>query len=197
LEDTELIKNLKNGNDESFRIIVDKYQRLILNSCYRFVYNRETAEDLTQEVFIEVYRSINMFRNDSKLSTWIYRIAISKSLDYLKSRKRKKRFANSKSLFENEDMIGSTSLKDEIQAPDEQSPEKLLDNDDRIKVLSLALDCLPENQRIAFTLSKYDEFSYKEIADVLGITISSVESLIHRAKVNLRKKLYNFYREYL
>ncbi|OGU27398.1 MAG: hypothetical protein A2057_09360 [Ignavibacteria bacterium GWA2_35_9] len=197
MEDTELIKNLKNGNDESFRIIVDKYQRLILNSCYRFVYNRETAEDLTQEVFIEVYRSINMFRNDSKLSTWIYRIAISKSLDYLKSRKRKKRFANSKSLFENEDMIGSTSLKDEIQAPDEQSPEKLLDNDDRIKVLSLALDCLPENQRIAFTLSKYDEFSYKEIADVLGITISSVESLIHRAKVNLRKKLYNFYREYL
>ncbi|OGV23981.1 MAG: RNA polymerase subunit sigma-24 [Ignavibacteria bacterium RIFOXYC2_FULL_35_21] len=191
------MKNLKNGNDESFRIIVDKYQRLILNSCYRFVYNRETAEDLTQEVFIEVYRSINMFRNDSKLSTWIYRIAISKSLDYLKSRKRKKRFANSKSLFENEDMIGSTSLKDEIQAPDEQSPEKLLDNDDRIKVLSLALDCLPENQRIAFTLSKYDEFSYKEIADVLGITISSVESLIHRAKVNLRKKLYNFYREYL
>ena len=197
MEDTELIKNLKNGNDESFRIIVDKYQRLILNSCYRFVYNRETAEDLTQEVFIEVYRSINMFRNDSKLSTWIYRIAISKSLDYLKSRKRKKRFANSKSLFENEDMIGSTSLKDEIQAPHEQSPEKLLDNDDRIKVLSLALDCLPENQRIAFTLSKYDEFSYKEIADVLGITISSVESLIHRAKVNLRKKLYNFYREYL
>ncbi|OGU51864.1 MAG: hypothetical protein A2080_03280 [Ignavibacteria bacterium GWC2_36_12] len=197
MEDTELIKNLKNGNDESFRIIVDKYQRLILNSCYRFVYNRETAEDLTQEVFIEVYRSINMFRNDSKLSTWIYRIAISKSLDYLKSRKRKKRFANSKSLFENEDMIGSTSLKDEIQAPDEQSPEKLLDNDDRIKILSLALDCLPENQRIAFTLSKYDEFSYKEIADVLGITISSVESLIHRAKVNLRKKLYNFYREYL
>ncbi|OGU43108.1 MAG: hypothetical protein A2000_06445 [Ignavibacteria bacterium GWB2_36_8] len=197
MEDTELIKNLKNGNDESFRIIVDKYQRLILNSCYRFVYNRETAEDLTQEVFIEVYRSINMFRNDSKLSTWIYRIAISKSLDYLKSRKRKKRFANSKSLFENEDIIGSTSLKDEIQAPDEQSPEKLLDNDDRIKVLSLALDCLPENQRIAFTLSKYDEFSYKEIADVLGITISSVESLIHRAKVNLRKKLYNFYREYL
>ena len=197
MEDTELIKNLKNGNDESFRIIVDKYQRLILNSCYRFVYNRETAEDLTREVFIEVYRSINMFRNDSKLSTWIYRIAISKSLDYLKSRKRKKRFANSKSLFENEDMIGSTSLKDEIQAPDEQSPEKLLDNDDRIKVLSLALDCLPENQRIAFTLSKYDEFSYKEIADVLGITISSVESLIHRAKVNLRKKLYNFYREYL
>lgn len=197
MEDTELIKNLKNGNDESFRIIVDKYQRLILNSCYRFVYNRETAEDLTQEVFIEVYRSINMFRNDSKLSTWIYRIAISKSLDYLKSRKRKKRFANSKSLFENEDIIGSTSLKDEIQAPHEQSPEKLLDNDDRIKVLSLALDCLPENQRIAFTLSKYDEFSYKEIADVLGITISSVESLIHRAKVNLRKKLYNFYREYL
>ena len=197
MEDTELIKNLKNGNDESFRIIVDKYQRLILNSCYRFVYNRETAEDLTQEVFIEVYRSINMFRNDSKLSTWIYRIAISKSLDYLKSRKRKKRFANSKSLFENEDIIGSTSLKDEIQAPHEQSPEKLLDNDDRIKILSLALDCLPENQRIAFTLSKYDEFSYKEIADVLGITISSVESLIHRAKVNLRKKLYNFYREYL
>lgn len=93
MEDNELTIRLKAGDQESFRIIVDSYQRLILNSCYRFVHNKETDEDITQEIFIEVFRSIQMFREDSKLSTWMYRIAISKSLDYMKGQNRKKRSA--------------------------------------------------------------------------------------------------------
>jgi len=98
MEDIELIARLKNGEDEAFRIVVDRYQRFILNSSFRFVQNKETAEDITQDVFIEVFRSINFFRAEAKLSTWIYRIAITKSLDYMKSQKRKKRFAIFKSL---------------------------------------------------------------------------------------------------
>ena len=191
MEDFELIRQLKNGDEIAFRFLVDTYQKFVLNSCYKFVYNRETAEDLTQDVFIEVYRSINVFRADSKLSTWIYRIAISKSLDYLKSQKRKKRFAVLKSLF------GEDEVEERISAPESIGPDMILENEDRIKILAWALNKLPENQRIAFTLSKYDEMSYQEISEIIGVSISSVESLIHRAKLNLKKKLYNYYKKHL
>ena len=191
MEDFELVARLKNADEDAFRSIVDGYQKFILNSCYRFVNNKETAEDITQEVFIEVYRSINSFRGDSKLSTWIYRIAITKSLDYLKKQKSKKRFAILKSLF------GDDEVEEQIPGPENLNPHKQMENEDRIKVLSWALDKLPENQRVAFTLSKYDEMSYKEIAEILGVSISSVESLIHRAKTNLKKKLYNYYKKHL
>lgn len=191
MEDFELIRELKNGDETAFRLLVDTYQKFVLNSCYKFVYNRETAEDLTQDVFIEVYRSINVFRADSKLSTWIYRIAISKSLDYLKGQKRKKRFAILKSLF------GEDEVEERISVPESIGPDMILENEDRIKVLAWALNKLPENQRIAFTLSKYDEMSYQEISEILGVSISSVESLIHRAKLNLKKKLYGYYKKHL
>ena len=191
MEDSELIAQLKKGDGEAFRQLVDHYQKLVLNSCYKFVYNRETAEDLTQDVFIEVYRSINTFRADSKLSTWIYRISISKSLDYLKGQKRKKRFAILKSLF------GEDEVEERISAPESVGPDKVLENEDRVKVLAWALNKLPESQRIAFTLSKYDEMSYQEISEILGVSISSVESLIHRAKLNLKKKLYSYYQKHL
>lgn len=191
MEDFEFIQQLKKGDPQSFRILVDRYQRFILNTCNKFVYEKETAEDLTQEVFIEVYRSVNNFKGNSKLSTWIYRIAITKSLDLLKSRKRKKRFVLLKSLF------GEDEMEDRISAPDEMNPGKELENKDRLRVLTWALNQLPENQRVAFTLSKYDELSYQEIADILGTTISSVESLIYRAKQNLKKKLYHYYKKHL
>lgn len=193
MEDFELINKFKNGDNESFRIIVDKYQKYVLNICFKFTRNKETTEDLAQEVFIEVYRSINNFRGDSKLSTWIYRIAVTKSLDYLKSQKREKRFAVIKSLFVENDIEKETGSLSDL----ESNPQMKIEEEDRIKILSIALESLPPKQRVAIMLSKYDELSYQEIADILGTTISSVESLIHRAKVNLRKKLYNYYKKHL
>jgi RNA polymerase sigma-70 factor, ECF subfamily len=191
MEDFELIQLLKTGDDESFRTVVDRYQKFILNTCNKFVYDKETAEDLTQDVFIEVYKSINSFRMDSKLSTWIYRIAVTKSLDYLKSKKRKKRFAILQSLF------GEDDMEEKFSAPDEMNPGKLLENQDRLKILNWALEKLPGNQRVAFTLSKYDEMTYQEIAEIMGTSVSAVESLIHRAKANLKKKLYGYYKKHL
>ena len=191
MEDLEIIKKLKSGNDEAFRIVVEKYQKLVLNCSYKFLRNRESAEDLTQEVFLEVFESINSFRADSKLSTWIYRIAVTKSLNHLKSMKRKKRFAMLLHLF------GEDEIENQIAAPENMSPDKALENQDRAKILSWALEKLPENQKIAFTLSKYNEMSYEEISNILNTTVSSVESLIHRAKTNLKKKLYNYYKKHL
>ena len=191
MEDLDIIKKLKSGDDESFSMIVEKYQKMVLNCSYKFLRNRESAEDLTQEVFLEVFESAHSFRGDSKLSTWIYRITVTKSLNHLKSMKRKKRFAMLLHLF------GEDEVENYIVAPENMSPDKDLENQERARVLNLALEKLPENQRIAFTLSNYNEMSYEEISNILNTSISSVESLIHRAKTNLKKKLYNYYKKHL
>ena len=191
MSEENLVNNIKNKDLNSFKVLVDEYQKKVLNTCNRFVNNREDAEDLTQEVFIEVYRSISGFRGDSKLSTWIYRIAVTKSLDFLRKRKRKKRFGIMKSISSEE------KLREELKATDISNPGTQAENQDRIKILNEALEKLPENQRVAFTLSKYDELSYQEIAEILETTIPAVESLIHRAKNNLKKRLYNYYEKKL
>jgi RNA polymerase sigma-70 factor, ECF subfamily len=182
-----LIENLKNRDHNSFKALVDEHQRKVLNTCYRFVNNREDAEDLSQEVFLEVYKSIPGFRGDSKLSTWIYRIAVTKSLDYLRKQKRKKRFGIVKNIFSNE----TGEMEKNITSG--TNPGKQAEEEDRIRILNEALDKLPENQRAAFTLSKYQEMSYAEIAEILKTSTSAVDALIQRAKNNLKKRLYNYY----
>lgn len=191
MPEENLVNNIKNKDLASFKSLVEKHQKVVLNTCNRFVNNKEDAEDLTQEVFMEVYRSISGFRGDSKLSTWIYRIAVTKSLDFLRKKKRKKRFGIAKSVFSRE------TLSEELKADNILNPGILAENEDRIKILNEALEKLPENQRVAFTLSKYDELSYQEIAEILKTTIPAVESLIHRAKNNLKKRLYNYYEKKL
>ena len=191
MSEENLVNNIKSKDLNSFKVLVDEYQKKVLNTCNRFVNNKEDAEDLTQEVFIEVYRSISGFRGDSKLSTWIYRIAVTKSPDFLRKKKRKNRFGIMKNV------LGEETLQVELKAYDTLNPVTQAENQDRIKILNEALEKLPENQRVAFTLSKYDELSYREIAEILETTISAVESLIHRAKNNLKKRLHNYYEKKL
>jgi len=187
MQENELVNRLKNGDEEAFRIIFNDNQKKVINACYRLVNDIDTAEDLTQEVFIKVYSSISQFRGESQLSTWIYRIAITKSLDHLRAQKRKKRMAILKYLS------GDEEHQIDIEAPKDQQPDALIDNSERVKALD-AMNKLPENQRVAFSLSKYDELSSKEIAEVLSTSVSAVESLIHRAKKNLEKRLFNYYK---
>lgn len=191
MDDLEIVARFKSGDDDVFPIVVEKYQKLVLNCAFKFLRNRESAEDITQEVFLEVFESIHTFRGDSKLSTWIYRIAVTKSLNHLKSMRRKKRFAVLVSLFEGE------KAEDPAAPMAMMGPDRQLENQDRARILSWALYRLPDNQRIAFTLSKYDELSYEEISSIMNMSISSIESLLHRAKANLRKILVRYYREHL
>jgi RNA polymerase sigma-70 factor (ECF subfamily) len=191
MNDLEIVAKLKRGVDDVFPVVAGKYQKLVLNCAFKFVRNRESAEDITQEVFLEVFESIHTFRGDSKLSTWIYQIAVSKSLNHLKSLNRKKRFAIFVSLFESE------RAEDRSAAMATMGPEGQLENQDRARILSWALSRLPDNQRIAFTLSKYDELSYEEISSIMNMSVSSIESLLYRAKVNLKKILSRYYKEHL
>ena len=186
-EDHILVSDLKNGEEEAFRYLVDQYQDKVYNTCISFVKNPDDADDLTQEVFIEVYNSIHKFRLESKLSTWIYRIAVNKSLEHLRKMKRKKR-----SGFLS--WIGNEDSKSKLEVPDFNHPGVLAENKEGAKILFQAIDKLPDNQRIAFTLHKLEDISYDQIAEVMQKSLSSVESLIHRAKLNLRKELFIYYK---
>ena len=148
-----LHKTAMKSKEEQFRKLVGEYQEMVINTCYRFVFNREDAEDLAQEVFVEVYRSLEQFRAESKLSTWIYRIAVTKSLDHLRRMKRIKRFGSLKRI------IGINDPASEIAAPPGDTPQETMEENERARILQNALDTLPDNQRAAFLLSKQDGYS--------------------------------------
>ena len=185
--ESALISKLQAGEEQAFKELVESYQDKVINTCYGFLHNREDAEDAAQDVFIEVYRSIGAFREEARLSSWIYRIAVSKALDALRRNKRKKRLA----FFQN------ILIPDKKEVNDAQSteatPQENLEQKERARVLKQAVDALPENQRVAITLNKYEGFSYLDIAEIMGTSLSAVESLIHRAKKNLQKKLLRYY----
>lgn len=182
LNEDFLIQELKEGKDLAFKTIVDEYQNMVYNTCLAIVKSEEDAEDIAQEVFVQVYQSIKSFKGESKLSTWIYRIATTKSLDHERKKKRKKRFGFVKSIFgEDSEII--------INPPDFNHPGVALDKKENAAKLFKAIDKIPENQRIAFLLNKVEGLSYQEVSQVLQVSVSSIESLLHRAKNNLRKIL--------
>jgi RNA polymerase sigma factor (sigma-70 family) len=182
VNEVELIQGLRNGDEVAFKFLVDNYQDRVFNTAIGIVQNAEDAEDVAQEVFIKVFRSIQSFKAESKLSTWIYRITITHALDHLRSRKSKKRFGFLQRLF-------GDANEPLHELPDFNHPGIALDRKENAAKLFKAIDKLPENQKTAFTLHKLEDLSYQEVSDVMQTSVAAVESLMHRAKQNLRKML--------
>ena len=187
MDEKQLIKRLQETPDTGFRMLIDQYQDKVLNTCLGFVPHLQDAEDLSQEVFVEVYRSISKFEEKSSLSTWIYRISVNKCLEMIRSRKRHKRSAFFKSL------IGLNEVAERIDTGRFDHPGILLEDKERAQILFNAIDKLAEKQRTAFTLNKVEGLSYQEVAKIMETSLSSVESLLFRAKKNLQKLLANYY----
>ena len=181
-----LIEQLKQKDETAFKTIVETWQDMVFNTALGIVQHTEDAEDVAQDVFVQVYESIHTFKGESKLSTWLYRIVITKAMDHLRRKKRKKRFAFVQSLFG----VHNDILYD---PPDFHHPGITLDNKEKAAVLFKAIEKLPENQKVAFTLHKMEGLSYQEVGEVMHATLSSVESLLHRAKGNLKKYLEEYY----
>jgi RNA polymerase sigma-70 factor (ECF subfamily) len=189
LTEETLIAQLKLKNTAVFSQLIDLYQQKIFGTCISFVPNKEDAEDLVQEVFLEVYNSIHKFNEKSKLSTWIYRITTNKCLEFIRKKNTKKRSAFLKPLFGDDFTIDKTNYFTEFN-----HPGFLLENKELNETLFKAINCLPESQSIVFTLHKIDGKSYQEIAEITNKSLSSVESIMFRAKKNLQKRLYNYYK---
>ena len=188
MNELELIQQLRAGDEQAFKSLVTNYKDLVYNTALGVVQNSEDAEDVAQEVFIQVFRSIDQFKGDARLSTWIYRITTTKALDHIRSRKRKKRFAFITSLFGPNDEL----VHDPV---DFQHPGVALDRKEQAALLFQMINQLPDNQKVAFTLHKTEELSYQEIAEVMELSVSAVESLLFRARQNLRKLLEKHYQQ--
>jgi RNA polymerase sigma-70 factor (ECF subfamily) len=191
MTDQELIEGLITHDRTAIHTLVDKYQKKVIKTAYYFLQNMEDAEDLSQDIFIDILDSSKRFRKTSALSTWIYRITVNRSLNLVKKNKRKKIFHSLENYF---------NIKPNEYNPTHNEPvvtESPLEENERRTILNKAIQSLPENQKIAFILSKYEELSYKEIAEIMNMSLSSIESLIHRAKLNLQKRLAIHFTEYI
>jgi len=192
MNDTEkLIKKIKQGSQESFRELVDAYKEMVFRICYGFVKSKEDAEDITQDVFFAIYKNIKGFKIESKISTWIYRIAVNLSLNHIRRRKFSRIFSRISLREENDSEMA------EIPASRDFSADFKVITDEKKKIINKALNRLPSNQRTAFTLCNIEGFTYEEIAEIMGCSTSAVESRIHRAKINLQKSLINYLKEFL
>jgi RNA polymerase sigma-70 factor, ECF subfamily len=189
MTDSDLIQRLTLRDETAFKELIEKYQKLVYNACFHLLHHPLDAEDVAQEVFIEVFESIHQFRNESKLSTWLYRISVNKSLNYLRKNRLKSLFSSMENFFS-----GDRNNNLEIEDRSDTDSPLSIDYKERNIVLQKAIDGLPENQRLAFSMHKFDELSYQEICEIMNLSLSSVESLIHRAKMNLQKKLINYYK---
>jgi RNA polymerase sigma-70 factor (ECF subfamily) len=185
----DLLADLRQDRPGAFQQVVEAEKHKVLNICFRFVRNREDAEELAQETFVEVFRSVGRFRGDSALSTWIHRIAVTKSINFLRRENRQRRGGPKRAVL-------STGVEvDEIPAGPTSDPQTQLEIVERQRLLWSAIGELPQNQRVALTLSTYDDSGHDEISAIMDTTVSAVEALLHRAKAKLRKRLTKFYRE--
>jgi len=187
LNQPELIELLQQGDGTAFKKLVDEWQDMVYNTVVSIVQNEDAADDITQEVFIQVYQSAGSFKGESKLSTWLYRIAVSKALDYEKKKKRKKRQGFIQRLW------GAETVE-EAGTTDFYHPGIALEQKESAAQLFKSLKKIPDNQRIAFTLHKLEGLSHQEIAAIMDTTVAAVESLMGRAKAGLKKELETFYK---
>ena len=181
--DIELIKLIQGGNQEAFEQLVRRYERPLFSFIYKLLGDRDSAEEMVQEVFLRVYKALPTFhiRPDSKVSSWAFKIAYNLALNEQKRRNRLEKFQ-----------------KTALRYGEEISRQEIFDtlaNQDLKGELSLALNTLPNNQKAALLLRVNDGFSYKEISEILNMTISSIESLIFRARRNLRERLHHLERD--
>ncbi|MGB1314196.1 MAG: RNA polymerase sigma factor [Bizionia paragorgiae] len=189
MEEKDFINDLKTGKHDAYATLIDAYEQKVFSTCISFVPNKEDAEDISQEVFIEVFKSISKFKGDSKLSTWIFRIATNKCLEFIRKKNTKKRFAFLQAITGNNIPIDKTDYFTEIN-----HPGLLLENKELNTTLFKAINSLPESQSVVFTLHKIDNKSYQEIAEITQRSLSSVESVMFRAKKNLQNLLKNYYK---
>ncbi len=186
---TLLTAQISKGDEHALEKLFLSLKDSVFNVALGYVRNTEDAEEILQDVFVEVFHSISTFKGDSSLKTWITRITINKSLDYIKFKKRKKRFAFVTSIFSKE--TGEVR----IQGSDFNHPGVVMENKEKSQYLFEAIDKLPEKQRDAFMLLKIEQMSQREAAEILEINEKALESLMQRAKENLRKLLSDVYEE--
>ncbi len=183
-EDQELIRRIARKDHLAFQILVDRYQALVLRTCRSLLDDPGNADDIAQEVFFQVYKSAAKFRHDSSVSTWVRRIAVNRCLNFNRDNRKFRWLARLDEASENK-----ARWRDAFRPSAEDGPESALQEAERRRLIREAIASLSEKQKTMLTLNKLEGFSYQEIADIMNTSVSAVEACLHRAKVNLQKKL--------
>ncbi len=189
MQPEELLHRLVHNDKAAFQGLYDLFKDKVYNTCISYLQNSGDAEEVTQDVFLEVYHSAKSFKGSSSVSTWIYRIAVNKCIDKIRYKGRQKR----------QGFIASIFNKDTGELEHDPAgfnhPGVVYENKEKAAMLFRAIEQLPENQKTAFILKQVEGLSQQEVADVMELTQKAVESLIQRAKANLRKLLKDFYND--
>jgi RNA polymerase sigma-70 factor (ECF subfamily) len=187
LNEQELIGRLRQGDEPAFRWLVDTLSSRINYTVLNILQDPDDADDVLQETFIQVYESIGGFRAESSLSTWVHKIAIRKALEKLRKRKTRQRIQS----------IIPWWMPEERRSADmaQLNPGIAAENKEKASALFKAIDQLPENQKLAFTLIRVQGMKHEEVTEIMGLGIKAVESLLSRAKENLKKNLEKYYNQ--
>lgn len=175
--DEDLMLLVGRGDEGAFVELIDRHQQRVLNIAYRYMCEQTEAEDIAQEAFIKVYKARKSYKPTAKFTTWLHRIAVNICLNSIRDRK------HSPVVGIAEDDL----LKGAVSKPQEKS-----ETDELKEIVKSAVMSLPDNQKMAIILSKYEELSYNEISDVMELSVEAVKSLIFRAKDVLKEKLAKY-----
>lgn len=179
--DVELMLRFQKGDERAFEELVRRHTRSLLNLVYRYLGDASRAEDVAQDIFVKVYRARRKYQPKAKFSTWLYRIAVNHCLNEIRARRGEPAVASS-----------ADDLVEEIAGG---PPDARLGRLELQQAVKRAIDALPENQRMAVLLARYEEMSYGEIAEALGMSLEAVKALLHRAKENLKQALARYARD--
>ena len=187
LSDAEVMLELKAGNLQAFDVLLNKYRKPIIHFMFRMVHNQAVAEELAQEVFLRVYRSRETYRAEARFSTWLYRIATNLGVNHA----RDTRYERSASTVYLDEPDPETGTSPDV-ADSTPSVEADILRAERMKAIRDHVMALPERQRTAVLMHKYEGLDYKQIGDVLKLSESATKSLLFRAYQTLREKLKDF-----
>ena len=180
-EDISLVHRAQKGDYRAFDLLILKYQARIITLAHKFVNDSQTAEDIAQESFIKVYKSINSFRGESAFFTWLYRVTVNTAKNYLSSQKRKKEIPVSD--------ISDSDTKDPLSALTTESPEDILASNNLREIILKSFSDLPEEIRTALSLREFDGLSYQDIGKILDCPVGTVRSRIFRGREQIQESI--------
>lgn len=186
-EDFELLAKFKKGDQQAFELLVRKYKTTVYNTIYSIIGNAQEADDIAQEVFLKVYTKADSFKGESSFSTWLYRITVNRCVDEL--RRRKNKIISYETEFNQEEKL---KLKDVLASRENDITEKLRQKELQ-DIIQKAMNSLPEKYRIILTLKEIEGLSYKEISQIMKISLAKVKIWLFRARQKLKGKLAFLY----
>ncbi|MBA7505930.1 RNA polymerase sigma-H factor [subsurface metagenome] len=186
-KDFELLAKFKKGDQQAFELLVRKYKTTVFNTIYSIIGNAQEADDIAQEVFLKVYTKADSFKGESSFSTWLYRITVNRCVDEL--RRRKNKIISYETEFNQEEKL---KLKDVLASGENDITEKLR-QEELQDIVQKAMNSLPEKYRIILTLKEIEGLSYKEISQIMKISLAKVKIWLFRARQKLKGKLAFLY----